>query len=210
MSKWVVQRMWEGQTVAILASGESMSSEIANRIRYETAVRVIVVNNTFRLAPWADLLYAADARWWDVYKREALAFDGLKVCIEETPFPEVLVLNKTGERGFDPNPGNLRTGKNSGYQAVHLAIHTGVKTILLCGFDMHGGHWHGEHQNPLRATDKDVYPYWIEEFRILQKEMPATVQVLNCTPDSAMKCFPLVDLSKALFNLKEEACAPFA
>jgi hypothetical protein len=199
--------MWDGQVVAIFASGESMNADVAKKVQYVAALRTIAINNNFLLAPWADLLFASDARWWDIYKKKgALDFQGYKVCLEETSHAEVLVLKNTGDRGFDPNPANLRTGRNGGYQAVHLAAHTGVRKILLCGFNMQGGHWHKEHEAPLKTTPKDLYPQWIRMFAELAKELQArNIEIINCTPDSALKCVPYVDLDQALWQVSEES-----
>lgn len=206
MSNWKVPRMWEGQTVAVLASGESMNASIAEQLLGK--VQVITINNTFQLAPWADLIYAADARWWDVHRKEVLKKDGLKVSISETQYSEVLKLHNSGPVGFDPNPANLRTGSHSGYQAVHLAIHTGASRILLCGYDMHGKHWHPEHKTPLRTTDKDRYPIWVTKYSELKKEMPKQVEIINCTLGSAIKCFPFAELSEVLNE--GQLCLQFA
>jgi hypothetical protein len=188
---WSVPRMWPG-TVAVLASGPSMSAEIAEQIEV-TDIPTIVVNNTFRLARWADILYAADADWWadnpDAYK-----FGGMKVSVSAVS--GVMQLKNLGTEGFADDPSGLKTGGNSGYQALHLAVHTGAKRVLLCGFDMQGGHWHSEH--PKRNTGPATYLKWIKHFEgiapILKKR---GIEVLLCTP-SAMTCFPFVPLEEAL------------
>ena len=72
-TQWTVPPLWQGETCAVLASGPSMSREVAELVRGR--VRVIAVNNQGidtevngklepALAPWADVLYAADAKWW--------------------------------------------------------------------------------------------------------------------------------------------------
>ena len=77
------------------------------------------------------------SKWWHCYKDTALKFAGLKVTIRSgLPFKEVLSLQQSPQRVFDPRPTHLASGGNSGYQAVHLAVHFGVKEIWLCGFDM--------------------------------------------------------------------------
>ena len=70
--------MWRGQTVAILASGPSMSQAVADRVG-EAKVCVVAVNTTVKLAPWADMLYAADDFWIVKYEKLAAGFAGLKV-----------------------------------------------------------------------------------------------------------------------------------
>lgn len=201
IQRWAVPQLWPGATVAVLASGPSMSRDVADLV-CRARVPTIVVNNTFRLAPWADMLYAADSEWWQ-FTPEAHLFAGLRVSIDSgVRIKGVHLLRNTGQTGFDPNPTNLRTGGNSGYQAVHIAAHAGAARILLCGFDMRPGHWHAEHTHPLRETGADHYLRWIERFDTLKAECPA--QIVNCTPGSALRCFDFADLEVAL------ACAELA
>jgi len=201
--KWSVPRMWEGKTVAILASGPSMSKDTAEKVR-AAGVPTITINTTFRLAPWADMFYAADARWWDVYWKAVSPLPGLKVtCESDAPFhllPELLLLGNSGRTGFDPNPAFVRTGGNSGYQAIHVAVQAGARRVLLCGFDLRGeGHWHGIHPDPLRNAGEGLFPRWIEWYETLFKDLSSMdVEVLNCTPNSALQLWPCVSLDEAL------------
>ena len=201
-----VERSWQDQSCVVLASGPSMSAEVVERVRYVPNHHVIVVNNTFRLAPWADILYAADAAWWEKNKKDALVFSGLKVTCTDNPFPEVLKLREGAREGFDPDPGVVCTGGNSGYQAIHLAAHLGSKRILLCGFDLHGGHWHDRHEYPLRDHGEGIYLKWIEAFKTLAPPLAALgIEVINCTPGSLLKVWPFMPLDEALGSLKRIA-----
>lgn len=199
---WSVPRMWQGLTVAVLASGPSMSAEVAARIR-AACIPTVVVNTTFRLAPWAELLYAADHEWWK-HTPGALQFEGLKVSVcpvagVSDPHDGVHLLRETGKNGFDPDPSCIRTGRNSGYQAVHIAAQAGAKRILLCGMDFQNGHWHPEHEAPLRTTHPDFYDIFRAHFQTLVDPLVERgVEVLNCTPGSALRCFPFADLAEVL------------
>jgi hypothetical protein len=201
---WTIERMWEDQPCVIMASGPSMSMEVVETVRRAKPHRMIVVNNTFRLASWADLLYAADAGWWNYHKKEALAFAGLKATCTDNPYPEVLKLKEGAREGFDPNPDTICTGGNSGYQAIHVAAHLGCKRIMLCGFDMHGTHWHAKHEAPLREHGEGMYAKWLERFKTLVVPLSNRgIEVINCTPGSALKVWPYMDLTQALGGLVE-------
>jgi hypothetical protein len=190
--------MWEGQTVAILASGPSQSQRLCNLVA-GAGLPAIAINDTFRLAPWAAMLYAADSSWWRIHQQEALKFAGLKVtCNNSVEFKAVHLLKQSGAEGFDPDPAAVRTGGNSGYQAIHVALHAKAKRILLLGFDMSdrdGHHWHGKHKQPLRTTDSNTYKIWCERFKALNKR---GAEIINCTPASALTCFPKMELEAAL------------
>ena len=47
---------------AIIASGPSLTKEDVDAVR---GLNVIVINTSYWLAPWADILYACDGHWWD-------------------------------------------------------------------------------------------------------------------------------------------------
>lgn len=197
LSTWSVPPMWAGRTVAVLASGPSMSQSVADRIHGE-GLPAIVINTTYKLAPWADILYAADQQWW-IENPDALHFRGLKVTCTEPISEEILRLSYTGPEGFEDNPSCLRTGNNSGYQAVHIAAHAKAARILLCGMNMGGENWHGRHPAPLRTTTAEEFSRWLRKWDTLAPILrDKGIEVWNCTPDSALQCFPYVDLETAL------------
>jgi len=179
-----------------------MSQEVADRVR-SASIPTIVINTTIRLAPWADMLYAADQGWWLRHGKDTAGFEGLRVSSTPTSSRMgVHVLINTGKVGFDSDPHCVRTGGNSGHAAIHVAVHAGAKRILLCGYDMRGGHWHSRHPDPLRNASDGIYPRWIRHFGALAPELSVRgVEVLNCTPGSALTVWPYVDLEEALSNV---------
>ena len=197
---WAAPRLWEGETCAVLASGAGMSPEVASLVK-ASGIRSIAINNTFRLAPFADVLYAAYSDWCTNSSNDDVKkFAGLKVSVSDVPSSlGVFRMQNTGPSGFDPCPTNLRTGRNSGYQAVHLAVHLGAKRILLCGYNLTGPNWHGKHVNRLRSTEEAHYELFRKSYPTLVDPLKALgVEVLNCTPGSALTCFPTSTLEQAL------------
>ena len=195
---WIIPPLFAGQTVAVLASGQSMSQAVADRVRH---LPRIAINTTYRLAPDADVIYASDSMWW-LRHPDALECPGIKTTVEavrgiapNVP-AAVKVLHNTGREGYDPNPGCVRTLLNSGGVGIQIAAHAKAARILLLGFDMRGGHWHGQHERPLGNPGVALFGRWIALMRTLARAIP--VEVLNCTPDSALDCFPLVALDDAL------------
>jgi hypothetical protein len=130
--------------------------------------KVIAINNAHALAPWADVLYA---------------------CVQ--------VLRKSGQGGIDTDPTSLRTGSNSGYQAIGLAIHFGATRILLLGYDMRGEHFFGKH------PDGSAPPFalCLSKFATLVEPLQKLgVTVINCSRKTAIPetVFPRMPLGEAL------------
>ena len=171
---------------------------------------MIAVNDAYRLAPWADMLYGCDEKWW-AWHDGAPGFAGIKValkwCAENNRFhdrwtaenwPGIRAMASTGNTGLELRPGYLRTGGNSGYQAINLAVQLGAARILLLGYDAGGGtgnHWFGQHPAPQDTPFKT----WLDAFGTLPGPLKAAgVEVVNCTPGSAIEVFPKGEIEREI------------
>src|SRR5688572_15903262 len=146
----VVPKLWPGETAVIIGGGPSLTAADCSYVRGKArviAIKEAAVCNLPHIippAPWAEVLYAADYKFWKTHKG-APEFKGLKYTIEQSPgepqgvWPDVQVLRNTGAEGLELDPSGLRTGYNSGYQSVNLAVHLGITRIVLLGFDMWSG-----------------------------------------------------------------------
>lgn len=193
-----VPRIWVGETVVCLASGPSLT--LADVTRCRGSARVIAVNDTVRYAPWADVLYAADVKWWRRFNGVP-EFTGMKYSIQSNngtihdDFPDVRVLRNTGVCGLDLQPDALRTGCNSGYQAIHLAVHFGATRIVLLGYDMQGDHFFGSHPDKSRPPFELCLPH----FQTLVAPVAALgIEIVNCTRESAITCFPMATIDAVI------------
>jgi hypothetical protein len=209
LPEWKIEREWEGQTAAILASGPSMTREQCEAVRH---FKTIAVNNQGidtmsgrelvpALAPWADLLYAADAKWWQQYGDRAYKFAGRKVTIRGSQHPALWWLRQSHERTFDERPNYLATGGNSSYQALHIAVHLGARRVILLGVDMKNRgklrHWFGSH--PHKLDTQANFAVWLKGFARLAPVLKKRgVDVVNCSPDSALECFRKASLESVL------------
>lgn len=196
-----VPKLWPGGTVVCMASGPSLTQDDADYCRGK-ADGVIVCNTTYQRAPWADVLIASDLRWWNWHKG-AKDFPGLKYATSQhIKWAGVQILKNTGPKGLELDPTGLRHGINTGYRAINLAVHFGAARILLLGYDMKRGedekrleHWHGDHPIPSRSH----YPTFIKYFASLVEPLKEIgVEIVNCTPGSALECFPKADLRDVL------------
>lgn len=205
----VVDPVWKGETVVCIGGGPSVTQEAVNLTRGRA--RVVVINNSYLLAPWADVCYFADARWWGWHKDkpEFIAFGGQKVTIENTgnlvSDDNVFVLQNANMRGatvgLSEKTNAVVTGSNGGYQAIQIAVHAGAKRILLLGYDMRYGpgnksHWHGGH--PERMPER-AYADYARKFSTMVPQLQRLgIEVINCTPGSLIDAFPRGDIASLL------------
>lgn len=199
---WVVPREWEGQTAVCIATGPSLTQEDVDYVRDKA--KVIAISDALLLAPWADVAYSCDAKWWrHPSKRFALKWPGLKVGLHTNiEFEQVHVLQYSKSDGFDERPTHLATGHNSGYQALHLAVHFGASTIILLGYDMghdegEKSHFFGSHPDALET--KSPYKKFRRAFDTLKEPLDSLgVHVVNCTRRSKLETFPQLPLRAVL------------
>jgi hypothetical protein len=195
-----VPELFPASTIVCVASGPSLTQDDVNFCRGKA--RVIAINDAYRLCPWADVLYGCDAAWWN-YHQGVPTFAGLKYSLEAKAavWPGVQVLRNAGREGLSLERDALCTGLNSGYQSLNCAVHLGAKRILLLGYDMQTAkgksHWFGEH--PPTLSRGSQYQKFREHFATLVEPLRQLgIEVLNCTPNSALRCFPMATLHDAL------------
>lgn len=135
------------------------------------------VSNCFELAPWADFLAAQDRQWWQAYP-QAKAFKGRKFSGNRLPGVERV------ERSA--------TNWNSGVLALQAAVQLGATRIRLYGFDMHGSHFFGRYTNGLGNTKEARRKVHMKQYADWARRNRGVV-VINCTPGSALQCFPFAE-----------------
>lgn len=181
-----------------------MTPEVAEKCR-QSGLPIIAINDAYKLLPSADILYACDEKWWDVHSG-CPEFFGEKwschgSCKHNDKFDcaERYGLNLVqGEdrEGFSLDPSRIHYGSNSGFQAINLALHFGAKLIILVGFNMGGSHFFGDH--PKELINNRDYARFIPAFERAAKLLPKDISIINCTPRSVLRCFPMMELNDAL------------
>lgn len=200
---WRAERLWPGATVVCIGAGPSLTREDVDHCRGKA--RVIAINKSWDLAPWADCFYSADAKWWKHRDGEP-EFHGLKVAVEDEPLPDGvnrMRYDPNAEPGLQRDPGWLAYGSNSGHQAINLAYHLGASRILLLGYDMQFTdgrvHWHGNHPSPLANPSPVLLDNWLKDFPTLARDLESEgVEVLNCSRSTALACFARADIREVL------------
>ena len=198
--------------VIVVATGPSLDRNVAwvcRRARWFDGWRIVGVNDAYKMIPCADALYACDERWWEAHNGVP-TFLGEKWTTHEgdtghtndkSGMPKEWNVNFVEGRDgntFSKEASKIHYGSNSGFQAVNLALLKGATNIVLVGFDMRvvdgRRHFFGDHPEPMhnRADYKD----FIAPFRHAARE--CAVPIVNCTPGSALDCFPMGVLEQEL------------
>lgn len=199
-----VEPIWEGRTVVVIGSGPSLTLQQIRTVaiaRAEKLCRVIAVNDAVYPCFWADWLHAGDLKWWRWHVQRVHEFKGIRTtCSDDVPAPWVNgYLEYSGNDGFDPDSSKCRSGGSSAYQAACIAIHAGAARIILLGIDMKRAadgavHWFGDHpEKTIVNYQAAMAPKW----DLLKPALAEHgVEVINCSPGTALESFPLGDIEK--------------
>ena len=188
---------WRNGTVVCIASGPSLTADDCERVRIwrEEATRteekraVIVANTSFRIAPWADALFALDRDWWKMYIQEVYtSFNGERYSKNtQNPSYNVTQLKE------------INTYGNSGAGCISMAAQGGAKNVILLGFDaQHTGgisHWHGDH--PVGLGNAGLTNKWLENYKKMANDYN-WLSIVNCSRQTAIDCFPRAKLEDVL------------
>jgi len=222
-----IVRLWEGETVAVLAGGPSLTPEGFAQVaaaHAEKRLRCIAVNDSYLSALYAEVLYGADASWHAAQlagrEKPQLGLSATAVRDRYATFEgQICSAQQNGAIADDVHVlaaeyfpiGNALTmpaagatelvaGRNSAHQALNIAVRAGAARVLLLGVD--GGPLDGvtHHHGGHGAP---VHPATWEDVRRSYSAAEAAlaargVAVINCSPRSNVEAFPKMELADAL------------
>lgn len=196
-----VPRQWKGETVVLIASGPSLCQEDVDYCNGKA--RVVVINDNWQKAPWADLLYAADGPWWH-HHNGAPEFKGQKWTQDEFAAQQY-GLNHVFckyQPSISHDSSVIHAGFNSGFQALNLVYLMGVKRAILLGYDMKLGHrgrkhWFGDHPQPLNKIF-DVAKWRRSMDKAAHRYKDAGLDVINASRDTALTEYRRASLADCL------------
>jgi hypothetical protein len=188
-STWTCAAEWPGETVWIVGGGPSVRTVDLERLKGR---KVIAINSSFRIVPFADFLLFGDSRWFFHNWGDVKRFKGRIVsCAPSVREPRCLIMRK-----LPPPPGiteerDALAMKYTSYQAaMNLAVHLGAARIVCLGLDGKPGkdgktHHHDGHPWPQRSNCWDMQ---YESLQTVVKPLNrAGIDVVNANPDSAYK-----------------------
>lgn len=190
---------WKDATVICIASGPSLTDDQIAIVRAAHATdrcRVIAVNDNWKKAPFADVLYACDDSWWQFHiaaiRQSKFAGELWTASRSAQLRHRLMHVHGISRPGLSQSLGVIHHGGNSGYQAIGLAHQFGAARIVLIGYDMQktGGsaHWFGNH--PPGFHNAPSLARWVTHFDQLAADLRGIgVEVINCTRETALACF---------------------
>jgi hypothetical protein len=128
---------WARETAFIIAGGPSVLEHDLEQLRGR---RVIVINSSVHAAPWADILYFGDWRWWneDENRAAVVGFGGRVVTVSQMVRDSKVLVCRLGKPpGLSQEPDCLVQKWTSLTAATNLATHLLVPggTIVWLGAD---------------------------------------------------------------------------
>lgn len=196
---------WAGQTCVVLASGPSLTDEQVKFVDMKATMLIAVNSSAFMPITMPHIIYAGDFMWWKTNAqrvkqttKQSVPWTCDRTAAERYGLNWVKGVNALG-LGHGPH---IHTNGNSGSQAINLAYLFGCRRILLLGFDMKLGpkgekHWHPNHPSPLMQGQ--TFGDWLHKLNHLAVDLKkAGCEVVNCTPGSALTCFPMSTIEKEL------------
>lgn len=197
---------WSGKTAVCLATGPSLTREQVDAAR-SASVKTIAINDlglTTRdpSAHWCDIWYAADWQFWHAYQEQAAQSQALKVTADTNAMPhgvvDLFLDTKNGAKAKEYAKGYAVSGGHSGFQALQVAIFCGATRICLVGYDCKpkGNATNYFGRKPQHLHRDSSYKLWPQCYQDLK--LPDGVEVINCTPDSAIKAYPYKEISEVL------------
>lgn len=196
---WSVPEEWPGETVFIICGGPSALTQDVERLKGR---RVIVVNSSYELAPWADILFFGDTRWWTIHAPKVMKLPIRVVTCSNVRHRKVLFLARSRPPEFSTDRSKVSMRRTSLTAAINLAAHMiGKGKIVLLGADGKKGedgktHHHSPHPWPPRpgcweAQRKDLA-------MIAPKAAGRGIEIVNASPGSAWDIWPIVELTDVL------------
>ncbi len=204
MSWYQHGRPFEGYTAVITGQGPSLVPSEVTTI--SEIFPTIAIKDTYQWAPNAQVIYACDRGWWfqrwktDVALREHKAD---KVVLDyqklDTKVPDLHWLKCAGNQGFCFNEGHVCHGRNSGHQALNLAVNMGAKKVILIGYDMKRingkAHCHDRHVPVPEAVFDTFYEAMMSSYKALVER---NIRVVNTSLQSRLTCFPKMSMQDAI------------
>jgi hypothetical protein len=186
----------------ILGGGPSLKDADLSLIKNEY---IIGINEAFRLGTFINTWLFCDSSFYKNHREDIQKWPNSIVscagAAKNNKKVEYYQRCKKHIICFEPGKLAFPNGMaNSGATAINLAIREGFNTIILLGFDMQfvngKANYHDYYKK--KNSRQDIYNRFMLHFEAIAKETDKTI--INATPNSALNCFPKIELEDLLSN----------
>lgn len=224
---WRVPKMWEDGECWIIGGGQSIfeqfevpellqkkilakDSDVSECSKYFSILydkHVIGINMAYRLGTWIDILFFGDKGLFFGNQKEIAEYPKLRVSchpfFKRNEFIKYLARDRKQLRGMTEDNSKVVWNGNSGAAAINMAIHTGVKRIVLLGFDMSMNgkptHWHKFYNQRSDKRNDSIFKRHLSGFPSIAKHAYRLgVEILNANPNSAITSFRKISVKEIL------------
>lgn len=200
--------------MACIGTGPSLTLEQIEVARQKGCL-LFGCNRVFEIAPDLAVFYAVNEAFWGHYWQELEKHPAEKWTTNEDAARTYGVnwIDERNERGLSADPSYVHHGHGSGFTLVNLAYLMGAERIVLLGYDLkyakdYDGkarqvgstprHFFGEYPSSMQHWPSvmvrgGVHVQLVDLYRSVKDQ--GLVEVINCTPGSAIDCFPRIDIS---------------
>lgn len=201
------------RTIVCIGTGPSLTSQQIDAARERDFI-LYACNNAIFMAPDAALLYAVNLPWWQHYYSQ-VEFLPCEKWTTNREAADAFGLNWITEKnalGLSLDPNVIHHGHGSGYSLVSMAHRNGADRIVLLGYDLRYApdydgknreigsaprHFFGEYPHSMQhwpsvQVHNGVHVELLHLYRSIAKQN--VVEVVNCTPGSAIDCFPQIPI----------------
>ncbi len=189
-------------------------------------VHVFTINNTYQVYPETDVHLSCDGPWWRWYSNDEFLMN--LPAEKWTWYPEFAeefginyIFGEEKKRGLSLDPRIVHINHGSGPMIMNLAILYGCTKLVLIGHDMKFAkdydpknqkpgsiprHYFGEYPKKLQhwpsvKVRQGVLDGLIEAYSDIRDDIEArqiSVDIVNCTPESALTMFRTGELEKEI------------
>jgi hypothetical protein len=204
----------KGKTACCIGTGPSLTMAQVDVARSK-GFALTGCNNVALDVPDLEVLYGCNYEWWAAYWDTIKDHPAQKWSSNEKAAKQ-FGINWTAEKdapGLSSDPRVIHHGHGSGYSLVNLVYLMGATRIVLLGYDLkyapdYDGSSHRIGSNPRHYFGEYVphLQHWpsvcVKEgihFDLVRRygevARQGLVEIVNCTPDSAIRCFPMMDIA---------------
>jgi hypothetical protein len=215
----VIPPLFTGETGVVIATGPSLTKtqiDYVCKAHHQGLCRVFGINRTFIDVPCLDVFHAYNIEFWNYYGEQIQKINAHRWTVHTE------IANKYGafciqlrdHEGFSKTPNYINKGHSSGFQILNIAYWYGCSRLLLLGYDMqypkdYDGrarqagtqrHYFGEYPKELQhfpSSGMDENKKLIGLID-LYKKIEVDIEIINCTPNSALDIWPMKPLNKCL------------